>query len=81
MRKLRVTRLSVAARAVRSTWVTRWRRTYLDVMSDGFGELLPDMFEWNPGPSVMTELAEPTWGILLLLTHLSTMAKPSDRLV
>ena len=27
--------------------------TYLDGSSDGFGELLPDMFKWNPGPSFM----------------------------
>ena len=50
-------------------------------MSDGFVELLPDMFEWNLGPSFVMELVELTWGILLLLTHLSVVAKPSDRLV
>ena len=33
--------------------VTHWRRTYLDGTSDGFEELLPDMLEWNPGPSFM----------------------------
>ena len=57
MHKLRVTHLSAAAQTIQSTWVTYWHRTYLDAMSDGFGELLPDMFEWNPGLSFMTELA------------------------
>ena len=40
MHKLRVIRLSAAARAVQLTWVTRWHRTYHDGMSDGFRELL-----------------------------------------
>ena len=31
--------------------------SYLDGSSDGFRELLPDMFEWNPGPSFVTESA------------------------
>jgi len=29
----------------------------LMALSDGFRELLPDMFEWNPGPSFMIESA------------------------
>jgi len=40
---------------MRKLRVTCWRRTYLDGTSDGFGELLPDMFEWNPGTSFVTE--------------------------
>ena len=52
-----MTHLSVAAQAVRSTWVTYWHRTNLDGLSDGFGEFLPDISEWNPGPSFVTESA------------------------
>ena len=49
MRKLRVTRLSAAARAVRSTWVTRWHRTYLDGSSDGFGVLFTEYVRVESG--------------------------------
>ena len=55
--KLRVTHLLAAAQAVRSTWVTHCHMTYLDGSSDGFRELLPDMFKWNPGSLFMTESA------------------------
>ena len=47
---LLITCLSSATWAVRSTWVTRWHRIYLDGSSDGFRDLLPDMSEWNLGP-------------------------------
>ena len=57
VRKLRAIRLSAAAQAVQSTLVTYWHRTYLDGSSDGFGELLLDMFEWNLGPSFVIETA------------------------
>ena len=52
--KLRVTRLSTVAGAIRSTWVTRWYKTYLDDSSNVLKELLLDMFEWNPGLSFVT---------------------------
>jgi len=52
MHKLRVTNLSAAARAVRSTWVTYWHRTYLDGSSDKFRELLPDMSIVHDGVSL-----------------------------
>ena len=56
MHKLRVTRLSAVAQAIRSIWVTCWHMTYLDGSSDGFGELLLDMSKWNLGLSFVTEL-------------------------
>ena len=46
----------------------------------GWG-LLPDMSEWNPIPSFVMGLEKPTWGVLLLPTCPSAVAKPSDRLV
>ena len=42
---------------VRKLRVTRRHRTYLDCMSDGFGELLLDLFERNLGPSIVMESA------------------------
>ena len=53
-------------------------RFYLDDKSDGFGKLLPDMIERDPGPLFMTGSAQPAWGVLLLPTRFTASVKPSN---
>ena len=51
---------------------------YLDDKSDGFGKLLLDMIERDPGLLFVIGLAQPTWGIMLLPTRLTTSVRPSN---